>query len=166
MSPTKTKSKKAPAKKAPAKKPAAKKAPAKKAAAKKASTNKATTEAAKPAEPKHGTLCHFEFYAPDISAAGKTYADLFGWQVFPFQPTEIYVQTSASMGGCIMQGTPATGSTTVLYVKVDDIETSIAKGATLGAELVKGKTEIPGGHGFFAQLRMPEGNTVGIWNMR
>ena len=53
---------------------------------------------------------------------------------------------------------------TILYVKVDDIAASLKRAASLGAKTVKPKTEIPGGHGFYAHFRAPDGNRFGIYN--
>jgi predicted enzyme related to lactoylglutathione lyase len=157
----KAKAKKKPAPKA--KKPAAKKAAAKKAPAKKAPAKKA--EEPKHHAPRHGSIGHIEFVAPDINVAGAVYKELFGWQIFPFQPNEHYFQCSDTMGGCIIAGTPVEDGKTKFYVNVDSIEITIPHAERLGANLAQAKTEIPGGHGFFAHLRMPEGNTIGIWSM-
>src|SRR4051794_9268233 len=125
MSPTKTTKKKPAAKKAPARKAAPKKpATTKKAAAPKAA-------AGQPYEPKPGEIGHIEIAAPDIHAAAKNYSQLFGWQIFPFQPDELFYRCSENLGGCIIKGEPTAGSSTVLYMTVDDIEKTIARGEAL-----------------------------------
>jgi hypothetical protein len=112
----------------------------------------------------HGAICHIEITAPDLEKARAFYGDLFGWQFQPFQPTEMYFMTPAgSPCGCMCQGEADIAGKTRIYVNVDDIPATIAKASELGAKVLLPKTEIPGGHGFFAHLRAPEGNTIGIY---
>lgn len=150
--------------KAPAKK--AGKAKPKKAASRRASAKKAKEP--KAPELSHGSICHVDFVVPDLERAEKDYAELFNWQFMPFQPTERFfmARPGGLPGGCMAQGTPAFENKTVLYVNVDDIGATLAKAERLGATVRKPKTEIPGGHGFCAELRMPDGNVVGVYNRR
>lgn len=52
----------------------------------------------------------------------------------------------------------------MIYVNVDDIPGTLARAEAMGATTVKPKTEIPGGHGFFAQLKAPDGNAWGLYS--
>ena len=63
-----------------------------------------------------------------------------------------------------MKGTPAADAKTMIYVNVCSIAATIEKAQRLGAMLIKPRTEIPGGHGWFAQIKMPEGNIWGIYS--
>lgn len=115
--------------------------------------------------PQVGSIVHIEFTTPDLAKAKEFYGDLFGWEFQPFQATEWYFQTPKGWGpcGCVLQGAPAADAKTMLYVNVDDIAATLAKGEQLGATTVKPKTEIPGGHGFFAHMKAPDGNVWGIY---
>jgi predicted enzyme related to lactoylglutathione lyase len=114
-------------------------------------------------EPGPGSLVHVEFKTPDLAAAKSFWNTLFGWQMQDFTPTEIYFQPGTwGPGGCIIQGEPSITSYPAFYVGVEDIPVSLARAKDLGASLVKGKTEIPGGHGFYAHLRAPDGNVFGL----
>lgn len=115
-------------------------------------------------EPQQGSIVHIEFTTPDLAKAEKFYGELFGWQFMPFQPTEMYFMTPKNWGpcGCMLQGAPATDGKTMIYVNVTDMAKLIAKATKLGATVVKARTEIPGGHGFFAHLKAPDGNLWGI----
>lgn len=122
-------------------------------------TEKATT-------PQHGSICHVEFTTPDLTAAKAFYAELFGWEFHPFQANEWYFMTPMNWGpcGCMLQGPAASDSRTMIYVNVKDIAATLTKATTLGAKTLKAKTEIPGGHGWFAQFQAPDGNVWGIYN--
>lgn len=133
-----------------------------KAAKKVVETVKEATPTA-PVEPGPGSIVHVEFRTPDIQAAKSFWQTLFGWQMHDFTPTEICFQPSNwGPGGCIVQGEPNIKDYPAFYVGVEDIPVSLARAKDLGASLVKGKTEIPGGHGFYAHLRAPDGNVFGL----
>jgi len=112
----------------------------------------------------HGTVCHVEFNAPDLGAAQTWYAALFGWTFQPMGPETVYFTAGAGPCGCIYAGPPATCATNRIYVTVDDIAATIAKGAEHGVEVEKDKTAIGDDFGYYAHLRMPDGNLIGIWS--
>ncbi len=116
--------------------------------------------------PQIGSIVHVEFTTPDLSKAKDFYGALFGWEFQPFQPTEWYFMTPKGWGpcGCVLQGPAAADSRTMIYVNVADIPATLARAESLGATTVKAKTEIPGGHGFFAQLKAPDGNVWGVYS--
>lgn len=115
-------------------------------------------------KPVHGTFIHVEFSAPDLKKASAFYGALFGWQFMDFQPKEMYFMTPGNAGpcGCLLEGKPA-GRGTILYVNVDDIPSTVRKAESLGARAAKPKTEIPGGHGFYAHIEAPDGNLLGVY---
>lgn len=117
-------------------------------------------------EPQNGSICHIEFTTPDLEKARAFYSQLFGWEFQPFQPTEWYFMTPKNWGpcGCMLQGPAAADARTMIYVNVADIGKALAQASKLGATTTKQKTEIPGGHGFFAQLKAPDGNVWGIYS--
>ena len=156
-------------------KSATKKAPRAKAAAKTARAPKKTKKAAttakaetKPAQPVHGSICHVEFSTPSLASAKTFYAGLFGWEFHAFQPTTMYFTTPKNWGpcGCMNQGEAAACSATTIYVNVNDIPTTLSKAESLGASTKTPKTEIPGGHGFYAELTAPDGNVWGLYSSK
>jgi len=127
----------------------------------------ATTEKTTPTtyEVVNGTICHVEFTTPDLAAAKSFYSELFGWDIQAFQETEWYFQAPGTGPcGCMLQGEAETTGKTTITVTVDSIADTLARVADLGGETVLGKTEIPGGHGFFAKFRAADGNIFGIYN--
>jgi predicted enzyme related to lactoylglutathione lyase len=47
---------------------------------------------------------------------------------------------------------------------VEDINGTLKKAESLGAKTERAKTEISGGHGFFAIVKDPQGYYLGIWS--
>ena len=148
----------APAAKAAAK-TVSKPAPAAESVAACASAVPATT-------PQNGSIIHVEFTTPDLAHATKFYSELFGWQIMAFKPGHLYFQTPGNWGacGCINEGPAATCAATMLYVNVANIPATLKKAGSLGATTVKAKYEIPGGHGFCAEVKMPDGNVFGLYS--
>lgn len=113
----------------------------------------------------HGAVCHVEFTVPDLQKAQQFYAAVFKWQFFPMSERELYFMSpQGGPCGCVIHGSAHTDDKTTFYVKVDDIAAALDHAAKLGAKTVLAKTEIPGGHGFFAKFKAPEGNVMGIYN--
>jgi hypothetical protein len=109
-------------------------------------------------------IVHVEFAAPDQLAAGRFYADLFGWKI-QHMPEFNYVtfDTGAGLGGGInpvSESYPA--GTVVFYVGTQDIEATLKKAEGLGAKTLMEKMEVPG-MGWMAMFRDPAGNMVGLW---
>ena len=110
-------------------------------------------------------IVHIEFAAPDQKAAGKFYADLFGWET-QYLPEFKYVTFETGpeeVGGGInpvSESYPA--GTVVFYVGTDDIEASLKKAESLGAVTLMEKMEVPG-MGWMAMFRDPAGNMIGLW---
>ena len=128
-------------------------------------TTTTTTTTTPATTPQNGSICHVEFTTPDLTKGATFYGEMFGWEFMPFTATEMYFQTPGNWGpcGCMLQGPAASGSQTMIYVNVADIAKTLTKATTLGAKTIKPRTEIPGGHGFFAQLQAPDGNVWGIY---
>ncbi len=110
-------------------------------------------------------IVHIEFAAPERLAAGKFYADLFGWKITHL-PDLNYVTFETGpneVGGGInpvSEGYPA--GTVVFYVGTQDIEATLKKAESLGATTLMEKTEVPG-MGWMALFRDPAGIMVGLW---
>lgn len=117
-------------------------------------------------QPGVGSVCHVEFYAPDIQAAKAFWEQFLGLGFQPMGPNEYYFhgQTGWGPGGCLIQGEPNSTVAPVIYWQVDDIPAALAKAETLGATPIKEKTAIPGNHGYFAHFRTVEGNLFGLWS--
>jgi hypothetical protein len=113
-------------------------------------------------------IVHIEFAARDPKAAGKFYADLFGWKVEDM-PQMNYVTFAAGEGPG--GGFPAVDDQMVkagdvlVYISVEDIEATLTRVEKLGGKPLLPKTEIPG-IGWFAFFADPTGNRVGLYTGR
>jgi predicted enzyme related to lactoylglutathione lyase len=52
----------------------------------------------------------------------------------------------------------------VVYLSVDDLAPVLERVQSSGGDTLVGRTALPPGMGFFAQLRDSEGNRVGLWS--
>jgi predicted enzyme related to lactoylglutathione lyase len=119
-------------------------------------------------------IVHIEIPARDTKAAGKFYADTFGWNMRT-DPTFDYTmfQVEGGPGG----GFVSAGQTidprdpnahrydvgkVLVYIGTDDIDASLRAVEANGGKTLKGKTEIPG-VGWFAVFSDPSGNTVALF---
>ncbi len=114
---------------------------------------------------------HIEIPAEDTRAAGKFYADVFGWKVetdpnfdyTQFQaeggPGGGFVSTHESTDGGLMQYKV---DSPLLYIGTDDIDASLAQVEAHGGKTVLKKTEIPG-IGWFAIFTDPTGNHLALF---
>jgi hypothetical protein len=107
---------------------------------------------------------HIELSASDPQAAGEFYSKLFGWQV---QTDEKYNYVMFQPGDGPGGGFNAVGEQTkagevIVYVDCDDIDSTLARAATLGATVIQPKMEIPG-VGWIGVFKDPTGNPVGLY---
>jgi predicted enzyme related to lactoylglutathione lyase len=115
-------------------------------------------------------VVHIEFGGTNPAEQGKFYADMFGWQVEPMgEQYALWKSGTAEtdLGGGFrpLEDGQAGEQRTVVYVQVDDIEAKLAEIEAAGGKTVVPKTEIGGGHGFFAWFADPHGTVAALWNM-
>jgi predicted enzyme related to lactoylglutathione lyase len=73
------------------------------------------------------------------------------------------VQPGEGTGGGIMKHpVPGAPSSWLAYVVVDDVKTSTEKARSLGAQVMKDVTEVPG-MGWFSIIVDPTGAALGLW---
>lgn len=113
-------------------------------------------------------VVHIDIPASDTKAAGKFYADAFGWNIQDDSNSNyIMFQAEGGPGGGFanlgdMHGIPVKPGDVLLYIDTDDIDASLAKVTSLGGTVLLGKTEIP--HvGWWAVFTDPIGNRMGLF---
>jgi uncharacterized protein len=112
------------------------------------------------------TICHFDIPCDDPEAAGKFYAELFGWKVVPVPNMEgeyLLVQTSSepgALGGGLCKRGNGHESPFV-YVMVEDIDASTKTLKELGGTVVTDKAPIPQ-VGYIVTAKDPQGNSIGL----
>ncbi|HXU70741.1 MAG TPA: hypothetical protein VN947_15495 [Polyangia bacterium] len=156
-----------------AKKKAKAKAKAKPKAAPKAAPKKAKAKAKKPAARKtaraaapkraaNPAVVHWEVQAKDPARQQSFFGNLFGWKIDTNNPMNYGMFAGAgkdSIGGGIGPAMDETSRVTV-YVQVADIDATLAKAQSLGAETLMPRT--PYGPVIMALFRDLERNVIGL----
>ncbi|MBM3329428.1 MAG: VOC family protein [Calditrichaeota bacterium] len=110
-------------------------------------------------------FCHVEWQTKDLAGTRAFFEGLFGWRFEnTFMETyQTYMTPSEEVGGGIgLADTVQAAASPGVYIEVNEIEDYLSKAIAAGASVAVPKTEIPG-HGWFAHLQAPDGNTVGLF---
>lgn len=132
-----------------------------KAKAKPAKKKAATRRAAAPKRAAGPGVVHWEVQARDPAKQQQFFANLFGWKVDANNPMNYGMVAGAgkdTIGGGI-GGTQDAARVTV-YVQVPDINASLEKAQSLGAQTVMPRTDV--GMIIMAQFKDLEGNVIGL----
>jgi len=110
---------------------------------------------------------HVELNTTDPDKAKAFYGALLSWKMedVPMGPGSTYtmVQPGEGTGGGIMKHpVPGAPSAWLAYVLVDDVKASTEKARSLGAQVMKDVTEVPG-MGWFSIILDPTGAALGLW---
>jgi hypothetical protein len=114
---------------------------------------------------------HVELNTPDPEKLKSFYSKLFQWQYEemsnPSVPADSYtlIKVGEGTGGGIMRQIPGGPAGWLAYVAVEDIQESTKKAQTLGAQVMKDVTEVPG-MGWFSFIRDPGGAVLGLWQTK
>jgi len=111
---------------------------------------------------------HIELNSPDPDKAKAFYGELFEWQLedMPNVPASddayTVIKVGEGTGGGIMKQVPDGPVGWIPYVLVDDLRASTDKAKSLGGEVMKDITEMPG-MGSFSIIQDPTGSVLGLW---
>lgn len=117
----------------------------------------------------------FEIYAEDIERAREFYGQVFGWRLEPFDdydPENYFLlkdQRHQSVAGAIVRAGSVTGlesrgsGSSVVYLEVDDLETTASAAIAAGGQVVSPRREISSDAGSFLIIADPEGTPLGLW---
>jgi uncharacterized protein len=113
---------------------------------------------------------HVELMSTDAGAAKSFYGKLFDWKMedMPMDGGQTYtlINVVEGTGGGLMQNPiPNAPSSWLAYVLVDDVKKAADKAKSLGATVMKDKTEVKG-MGFFAIITDPTGAMLGLWETK
>jgi uncharacterized protein len=128
--------------------------------------------ARKPAKknPSVRTICHIEIPAPNIRKAIAFYTKVFGWEIEEPQGMGGYAfwRTEGNSGGFDPGMRPAArdGAGVGLVLAVASIPRKLQQIVRAGGKVVKEKTPIGGGYGFYASFLDPNGNRLSIWTRK
>jgi predicted enzyme related to lactoylglutathione lyase len=111
-------------------------------------------------------FCHVELNTTDLKKAKDFYGKLFDWKLEDMDsPRGAYtiIKVGDGTGGGMMKNPiPGAPSFWLAYVLVDDITAATKKAKSLGANVMKDVTEIPG-IGSFSVLADPTGAHLALW---
>jgi uncharacterized protein len=115
-------------------------------------------------EPVPNPFCHVELNTTDLPKAKDFYKKLFDWKLedMPGADYTMIRVGEGTGGGMMKHPIPGAPSFWLAYVLVDDIQASTKKAKSLGANVMKDVTEIPG-YGSFSVLADPTGAHFALW---
>jgi predicted enzyme related to lactoylglutathione lyase len=110
---------------------------------------------------------HIELNTTDPEKAKAFYSKLFDWKLedMDMGPSGTYTMIRAGEGpggGMLNHPQPGAPSAWLTYVNVDDVTAATAKAKSLGAQVMKDKTEVPG-MGWFTIITDPTGAALALW---
>jgi predicted enzyme related to lactoylglutathione lyase len=112
------------------------------------------------AEPQ---VIHFEIAGRDQVALQRYYSELFGWTINTDNPGGYGMTDPARTGIVVGVGATPDGSAGHVtgYVKVNDIDATIARATALGGSVIMPKFS-PGADATLALIADPEGHVLGL----
>jgi uncharacterized protein len=101
---------------------------------------------------KQGSFCWSELMTTDSVAAAAFYSQIFGWKVIqevdvgPMGTYRVFGIDDKGLGGMmtIPKGTPMP-TAWLYYTNVDDLDATLARATKMGAKVLNGPMEVPGG---------------------
>lgn len=111
---------------------------------------------------------HIELTTSDVGKAKSFYQSLFSWKLtdVPMGGGQSYtmVDVGEGTGGGMFQ-MPGAPVAWIPYVAVSDVAQATAKARSLGANILKDKTEVPG-MGWFSIFQDTTGAVIAVWEMK
>ena len=113
---------------------------------------------------------HVELATTNLGKAREFYQNLFDWKLedMPMEDGDMYTlvdvgENDYGVGGGMMKAPmPGMPSNWMAYVSVDDLEAATAKAKSLGANVIRDITPVPG-MGSFSIISDPTGAILGLW---
>jgi predicted enzyme related to lactoylglutathione lyase len=110
---------------------------------------------------------HIELNTTDPEKAKSFYSKLFDWTLedMDMGPGGNYTMIrpgDGPGGGMLKHPDPSSPSAWLTYVGVADVNAATAKAKSLGAKVMKDKTEVPG-MGWFSIITDPTGAALALW---
>ena len=116
-------------------------------------------------------VVHFELPADDRERANQFYTSVFGWEIDPIPVNgDTYLTATTSpiddehmheAAGAIIERAGEIVAP-IITIEVDSIDERIPRIEDAGGDSVAPKDKVPG-LGFYAYVRDPEGNVIGLW---
>lgn len=109
-------------------------------------------------------VVHVEIPAVNVEAAGKFYADLFGWKIqnVPEMNYMMWEAADGSGGGFPEVSADNPAGQVLVFIHSDDIEADLKQVEKLGGRVLHPKTEIPQ-TGWFGVFQDLTGNVLALY---
>ena len=110
---------------------------------------------------------HVELNTTDLGKAKEFYSKLFDWKLedIPGMNYTTIGVGGGTGGGMMTHPMPGAPSFWLAYILVEDVQTATAKATSLGANMVKDVTEVPG-MGWFSIFLDPTGACFAMWQAK
>lgn len=111
---------------------------------------------------------HIELTTSDVAKAKSFYRGLFNWKLkdVPMGGGQTYTMVDVGEGtGGGMFEMPGAPIAWVPYVAVNDVSKSTEKARSLGADILKEKSEVPN-MGWFSIFKDPTGALIALWEQK
>ena len=109
---------------------------------------------------------HVELMSNDVGQAKSFYGKLFDWKFEDMPMGDLdytMIRVGEGTGGGLMKNPiPGASSSWLAYVLVGDIKAATSKARSLGANVMKDVTEVPGA-GWLSIITDPTGAMLGLW---
>ncbi len=116
------------------------------------------------------SISHIEIPAPDFTSAIEFYKAVFNWgiELVTVGHYAFFTIGNTGAGGAfnsaLMPAPEGTGLQVMIYV--DSIDETVKSIEANGGKIIKARTEIPGGHGFYAVFTDTNSNYMQIHSMQ
>ena len=112
---------------------------------------------------------HVELMSNDVAKSKAFYGKLFDWKLedvpMAAGPYTMIKVGEGTGGGMLKNPIPGGPSAWVAYVLVDDVKAATAEAVSLGGQVMKDVTEVPG-FGWFSFITDPTGAMLGLWQAK
>ncbi|HET8996111.1 MAG TPA: VOC family protein [Acetobacteraceae bacterium] len=113
---------------------------------------------------------HVELNTTDLPRAKQFFASLFDWDLAEMPMGDGMTYTAIRVGegtggGMMTHPMPGQPSIWIPYVLVPDVAAATEKARGLGAQVIRGKTEVPD-MGWFSVILDPTGAALGMWQTK
>jgi len=109
-------------------------------------------------------IVHIEIPSSDLERSGDFYSKLFGWKFTPMPEMNygLWEPSEGPGGGFSPIGPDVAPGQVLIHVASDDIGADLERAQSLGATVLRTKTEIPN-IGWWGTFRDPSGNAVALF---
>jgi len=109
-------------------------------------------------------FCHIEIPAPHLEKTAEFYKKIFNWEI-ELSPDRSYAFfKDGSVGGGFDPTLSIQKDGVNLVIEVEDIPEKLLEIEKAGGKIIKEKTDIGGGYGYYASFLDINGNRLSIWS--